>query len=100
MKTGERPARYRRRPDVVSRQVAGETVLVPIRGTVAELQSIHLTNPVGGFILELLDGSRTLEDVRAALLERYDAAPARIDADLEEFVSRALAAGVIEVVTG
>lgn len=100
METRERAARYRRKPDVISRQVAGETVLVPIRGTVAELQNIHLTNPVGGFILELLDGSRSLEDVRAALLERYDAAPAQVDADLEEFLPRALAAGVIEVVPG
>lgn len=99
METSRRAARYRRRGDVVARKVAGETVLVPIRGTVAELQNIHLTNPVGGFILELLDGSRSLDDVHAALVERYDAAPPQIGADLEEFVSRALAAGVIEVVT-
>ena len=38
---------YQHSPDVVARQILGETLLVPIRGELADLQRIFALNPAG-----------------------------------------------------
>ena len=61
---------------VVARAVAGETLLVPIEGELANLQRIFALEGVGETIWDLLDGERDLGAVRDAVVERFD-----VDAD-------------------
>ena len=98
MSTLDWSAVYRRKKDIVAREIAGETVLVPIRGNLTELQNIYVTNTVGAFIWEQIDGARDLEAVAGALLDEYDAELATIKPDMEEFLSKTLEAGVVEKV--
>jgi hypothetical protein len=97
--TKERPswsAVFRRDDNVVARRIAGETILVPIRGNVAAMQKIFTVNPVGAFIWEQLDGERSLAEARDSLLERFEGDLERVDQDVMDFVQEVREAGLIE----
>jgi hypothetical protein len=81
-------ARYEKDPSMVYREIAGEAILVPIRRRTADLESIYTLNRTGSRIWELLDGQRTLADVKAQLVQDYDdVVDAQLEADLREFIS-------------
>jgi hypothetical protein len=89
-------ARYEKDPSIVYREIAGEAVLVPIRRNVADMAKIYSLDPVGADIWKLIDGQRTLGDVREALLAEYDVPPDVLDADLDEFVEKLLSIGALK----
>ena len=78
--------RYSKTGDVVKRQIADETILVPVRKTAEELDSIYSVNPMAGEIWELMDGQRSLADIKKTLLDKYDVTSQELDKDLEEFI--------------
>ena len=74
--------------DVVKRQIADEIILVPVRKTAEELDSIYSINSMAGEIWELIDGRRTVADIKKALLDKYDVSPAELEKDLTEFIGQ------------
>jgi hypothetical protein len=86
---------FRKSDELVKREVAGETILVPIRGTLATLQQIFVLNPVAAFIWEQLDGKRSLQEICEGVLARFDVTPAAARIDLLELVDGLLRAGLI-----
>lgn len=82
---------------VVSRVVAGETLIVPVRGKVGDLASIYRFNETGSLIWKLLETPRSLEDLVAAVAEEYEAAHERVEKDVAQFVSDMRSAGLVEV---
>ena len=94
MQTSE--SRFARKEDqLVCRHIAGETIIVPIRGKLADLQRIYVLDPVGETIWEQLDGSNTLAEVLEHILQTYDVEPERAEADLEAFVSELVEVGLV-----
>ena len=77
---------YARNEAFVYREIGGEALLVPIYGQVADMESIYTLSEVGARIWSLMDGKRTLAEVRDALLEEYEVPPGELEADLGEFV--------------
>jgi len=90
---------YKKKDDIVYRKVAGETILVPISGRLADMQMIFALNPVGEFIWEELDGSRTLQQIREDIQSSFDVAREEANADLEAFIAELLKEGLIEGAT-
>jgi hypothetical protein len=45
---------YRKKKDLVTREIAGETLIVPTRGNLADMQRIFALNGVAGFIWQHL----------------------------------------------
>jgi hypothetical protein len=86
---------YRRNLDVIGRQVLGETLLVPIRGELADLQRIFSLSPVAEHIWSLLDGQHDLAAVRDSLVAQFEVEPAQAEVDLIEFIAQLDAAGLI-----
>ena len=86
---------YRRKPDVVGRSVLGETLLVPIRGELADLQRIFALNPTAEYIWMQLDGAHDLAAVRDGLVARFEVEPARAQAELAEFIAQLSTSGLI-----
>ena len=82
--------------EVVRREIAGETILVPIRGRAADMRRMYSLNPSAAFVWERLDGRRTLGDIVEELLAAFAADPAAAQADVESFVATALAEGLLE----
>ncbi len=78
--------RYRRTEEFVARTIAGETVLVPIRQQIGDLESIYTLNDVATFIWERLANEPTVAEIAAAVEETFSAEAAEIRRDLEEFL--------------
>jgi hypothetical protein len=58
---------YEKDPSIVHRNIAGETILVPIRSHVADLESIYTLDEVAARIWELIDGQRKVGEIRDAM---------------------------------
>lgn len=61
----------RRSADVVARRVAGEMLLVPVRGDMADLKGVFALNPVGAFIWDRLDGAVDEQALVRAICEAF-----------------------------
>jgi hypothetical protein len=78
---------YKRADDVICRQVGHESILVPISNNVGNLDYIFTLSPVAARIWELLDGSRSVDQVVETLCDEYDVTRDQATADLDELVS-------------
>jgi len=83
-----------RNNDIVSRNIAGETILVPIRGNLADMQNIFTLNKIGAFIWERLDGKRPLSQIIGLLLDHFDVSSEEAENDILEFIAQVLATGL------
>ena len=77
---------YRRNDNFVFRQIEGETVLVPIRDNVGDLDCIYSLNPVGALVWENLDGSQDLDAIKNRIAAEYDVADDKAETDLMSFI--------------
>lgn len=87
--------RYEKDPSVVYREIAGEAILVPIRRTVSDMQSVYTLDTVGADIWNLIDGKRTVGDILGVLLGEYDVEEGVLARDLEEFIGQLASVGAI-----
>ena len=81
---------------IVTRDVAGETILVPIRGKLAELQRIFSLNPVAEYIWQELDGKRSVEEIRDDVLANFAVEKEQADREIDQFLKELLEAGLIK----
>ena len=79
---------YSRAENIVSRDIAGEKILVPIRGNLADMQHIFTLNSVGVFIWDQLDGNTKLADVRDLLLVHFDVNHEQAEQDILDFIDQ------------
>ncbi len=85
----------RRVEGVISRTIAGETVLVPIHSRAEEL-GLFTLNSVASFIWERMDG-RPLRDIASELAATYDVSIEEATTDLTHFARELVAARCAEV---
>lgn len=78
---------FRRSDDVVCRAVGRESILVPIRNNVGNLDFVYTLSPVAARIWSLLDGVRTADEVAEEIMAEYDVDRDTVMADLAELVS-------------
>jgi hypothetical protein len=81
-------ARYERVPNVVTREIAGERILVPIQKQAADMAAIYVLNETGARIWNLLDGQRSLADIRGVLVQEYSIDFDTVEADVVEIVEQ------------
>ena len=62
----------KRSADVVCRQVGHESILVPIRHNVGNLDYVYTLSPVAARIWSLLDGTRTADEIVDAICAEFD----------------------------
>jgi hypothetical protein len=77
----------RRSADVVCRQVGPESILVPVRSNVGNLDFVYTLSPVAARIWALLDGSRSLDQIVEALCHEYDVPRETAATDVAELVA-------------
>jgi len=78
---------YAHADGLVGREIAGETILVPVRGDLATLQRSFVMNPVAAHVWRRLDGKTSLGAILDEVLERFEVGAEQARADLEEFVA-------------
>ncbi|MBN1260705.1 MAG: PqqD family protein [Anaerolineae bacterium] len=79
---------FQQDPSIVSRNIAGETVLVPIRRSAGDLDSIYALNETAARIWELVDGQRPLRAILDTVIAEFEVAPEMATADLLELVAQ------------
>jgi hypothetical protein len=89
-------ARFTRNPDYIFRKVVEEFILVPIHQDVADMECIYTLNPVGAFIWGQLEKDLNVKELRASMIEAYDADPEVIEEDLVRFLEEMLSIGAIK----
>ena len=75
-------ATFQKDSSIVSRRIADEVILVPIRRKVEEVECLYTLNEVGARIWELLDGQRSLKAVLEALVEEFNVSEPEAEEDL------------------
>ena len=74
--------------ELIQREIAGDTVLVPIGKTVLDTTGLFVLNELGSFIWGLLPKVETAQEICDAVLEEYDVAPAVAAQDVAEFLCK------------
>lgn len=90
---------YRRSNAVVSRQISGETLVVPIRGKVGDLASIYSFNEAGSVLWAALEQPRSLESLASALCQSFEVERDEARRDADAFVREMQAAGLLSAVS-
>jgi len=90
--------KYVRNTGVVSRMIADETLVVPIRGGVGDLDSIYSFNPVGSDIWSLLEQEVTVEEMCAWVTDHYEVSREQALTDIQEFLSELVGTGLVNSV--
>ncbi len=97
MLTGHGEQLFTRSRSVVSRVVAGETLIVPVRGKVGDLASIYSFNGTGSLIWKLLDTPRGLTDLIDAVEREYEVEKEQAQKDVTQFLNDMLSVGLLDV---
>jgi hypothetical protein len=90
---------YTKHPDYVQRDVAGECILVPIRRTLTEANSIYVLNETGAALWHRIDGQRTAQDIVTDFCNEYEVATDQLAKDFTSLLDDLLSIQAVEEVT-
>lgn len=86
---------YRRKDNVIARRIMDESLLVPVRGKLADLQRLYVLEGVGEFIWNRVDGRRSVADIGRAVAAEFDVGLEEAERDAREFVTELGQLGLI-----
>ena len=72
--------------ELIKRESAGETVLVPVGKAVYDANGLFVMNELGAFLWDRLGEADSIQSLTAAVLEHYEVDEATAKADIEEFL--------------
>jgi hypothetical protein len=81
---------------VVSRVIAGETLIVPVRGGVGDLASIYSLNELGSFLWQLLNPPKTFNELVTIVVDEYEVSTETAQCDIRNFFGKIKDAGLIK----
>ncbi len=86
----------RKSANVVSRVVADEAIVVPIRRGVADMDSIFTFNEAGTALWHMIETNCSAEEMSEFLRKEYGLTAERAAADTKHFIADLATAGLIE----
>ncbi|MGB9465816.1 MAG: PqqD family protein [Candidatus Acidiferrum sp.] len=92
-----KPVRHIRNSAIVSRDVAGETIVVPICRGVGDLDSVYTFNPVGRSLWQLLEHGHTAEELAKWVASQYEVDAKQAFTDVQSYLSELQEIGLIRV---
>jgi hypothetical protein len=87
--------RFVRSDSVVSRVIAEEALIVPVRRGVGDLGSIYSLNPVASAIWNAISEPRTKTEIVQFIRDEFDAEPGTVSADVDSFLDEMTAVGLV-----
>lgn len=81
--------------ELLKREIAGETILVPVGKAVYDSNGLFALNELGSFLWDLLPNAQSEEDLEAAVLEEYEVDEATARADIGEFLEKLRSMGIL-----
>ncbi len=83
---------------VVSRRIGDEHVLVPIHRDSIDVDGFYRLNEVAGEIWDLIDGTRSVAEIRDVLTEEFDVSEETLQSDLIELMHELIRVGALSEV--
>lgn len=74
--------------ELIKRDIAGDTILVPVGKTVYESNGLFVLNELGAFIWDLLPQAETEADICKAILAEYEISEEEVARDVAEFLGK------------
>ena len=90
---------YAKVPDFIQRQVAGECILVPVRRSLSDANSIYVLNETGAALWDRIDGARSVQEIELDLTQEYDVAADQLRQDFETLLADLLSIRAIQEVS-
>ncbi len=87
---------YMKESEIVTRNIAGETIIVPVKGRVGDLDSIFTLNELGSKIWGLIGNRAHISQMVEAVTGEYDVDAAEAEKDVFDFLVSLEAAGLIK----
>jgi hypothetical protein len=81
---------------VVMRRIAGETILVPVSGNLANMQRLFTLNEMGALVWAMMEGGNTVGDIKEAIAGEFEVEQIRSESDLMEFIDQLAGSGLIQ----
>ncbi len=81
--------------DLVTRDVAGERIIVPIKSHVGDLEGVFTLNELGATIWQLINGQTTASELATSVRDEYDVGKAEAEKDVVDFLRSLEEAGLI-----
>jgi hypothetical protein len=91
------PKCYTKNSDLVTRNVAGETIIVPVKNNVGDLNSIYTLNEIGTLIWDLIDGKNSVNQIVIVVHNAYEVTLERAKKDTIEFLNSLEVSGLIRL---
>ncbi|MEW6614173.1 MAG: PqqD family protein [Thermodesulfobacteriota bacterium] len=79
---------YRKSDSIVSRKIADEFILVPIRQNVGDLESIFTLNETAARIWEMIDGETKVGRIKEKVVEEFEVTPEEAEKDIIEHLQQ------------
>jgi hypothetical protein len=92
------PIRHTRNTAIVSRDVAGETIVVPICRGVGDLESVYTFNPVGRSLWRLLESGHSVEELANWVVTHYEVDAKQAVADVQSYLTELQEVGLVRTV--
>ncbi|MFH1124286.1 MAG: PqqD family protein [Pseudomonadota bacterium] len=86
---------YEKSDEVVFRKVGEEFILVPIKQSVGDLDSIYTINETGARIWELVDGKTKVKEIKQRIIEEFEVTSDEAERDLIEHLRQLAGIGAI-----
>ena len=91
---------FMKETNCVTRVVAGETIIVPIKDRVGDLDSVYTLNEVGSLIWKLIDGRTGLNQIIEEIHRTYDVEPEEAKKDAADFLDSLEEVGLVHFTMG
>jgi hypothetical protein len=84
-----------RAPDLVIRTVAGQTLVVPVRSSVADLDRVYTFNEVSSSVWQRIDGKTSVDAIVDAICAEYEVSREEAARDVEELLTEMERLGLV-----
>lgn len=74
--------------ELIKREIAGDTILVPVGKTVYDSNGLFVLNELGSFIWDLLPEAESEDAICKAILDAYEVSEEEAAKDLAEFMGK------------
>lgn len=74
--------------ELIKREIAGDTILVPVGKTVYDSNGLFVLNELGAFIWDLLPEADSEAELCEAVLAEYETTPQEAATDIAEFLQK------------
>ena len=86
---------FQKDKNLVTRSIAGETIIVPVRSGVSDLEHVYVLNELGSRIWDLLDQQIPISQIVDAICSDYEVSAEQAARDIDELLHNLETAALI-----